>query len=50
MFASDYPWEPLEQATEWMDRAPISAADREKIEWRNAADLFGIGVMTGLSR
>ncbi|HEY2601597.1 MAG TPA: amidohydrolase family protein [Thermoleophilaceae bacterium] len=50
MFASDYPWEPLEQACEWMDRAPLSPGDREKIEWRNAAELFGLEVQAGLSR
>jgi 5-carboxyvanillate decarboxylase len=49
MFASDYPWEPLEQAAEWMDRAPMSAGDREKVEWRNAAGLFDIAVGAGLS-
>jgi 5-carboxyvanillate decarboxylase len=44
MFASDYPWEFVEDAAAFMDAAPLSPADREKIEWRNAAELFGIDV------
>ena len=45
MFASDYPWEPLEAASSWMDAAPLSPADREKIEWRNAVELFNLDVL-----
>ncbi len=44
MFASDYPWETMEDAVEFMDKAPLADADREKIEWRNAAKLFGLEV------
>ncbi|MEN3279066.1 MAG: 5-carboxyvanillate decarboxylase [Solirubrobacteraceae bacterium] len=44
MFASDYPWEPLEEAAAFMDAAPLSPADREKVEWRNAVELFSLDV------
>jgi len=44
MFASDYPWETMEDASTFMDNAPIADSDREKIEWRNAATLFGLDV------
>lgn len=44
MFASDYPWELLEQAAAFMEHAPLAAGDREKIEWSNAAELYGIDV------
>jgi predicted TIM-barrel fold metal-dependent hydrolase len=44
MFASDYPWETMEDAVTFMEKAPLSDSDREKIEWRNAAKLFGIPV------
>ena len=45
MFASDYPWEYLEEAAEFMERAPLSPADRQKIEWANAAALYGLEVL-----
>jgi predicted TIM-barrel fold metal-dependent hydrolase len=44
MFASDYPWETMEDASTFMDNAPIADSDREKIEWRNAATLFGLDI------
>ena len=44
MFASDYPWETMEDASTWMDKAPLADVDREKIEWGNAANLFGLDV------
>ncbi len=44
MFASDYPWENMEEAAAFIDAAPLSPADREKIEWRNAAELYGLDV------
>lgn len=49
MFASDYPWENMEDASAFLDNAPLSTADREKIEWRTAAALYGleVGVAAG---
>ena len=47
MFASDYPWEHMDDASAFMDAAPLSAADREKMEWRNAAELYGLDVAEG---
>jgi 2,3-dihydroxybenzoate decarboxylase len=44
MFASDYPWETLDDSVSFMDNAPLADVDREKMEWRNAAKLFGLDV------
>lgn len=44
MFASDYPWETMEDAVSFMEKAPLADVDRDKIEWRNAAALFGLEV------
>lgn len=43
LFAVDYPFEEMRDAVTWFDQVPISAADREKIAWRNARRLFRIG-------
>jgi predicted TIM-barrel fold metal-dependent hydrolase len=40
MWASDYAWAPMEEAVSFIDRAPLSDVDREKICWRNAVELF----------
>ena len=44
MFASDYPWETMEDAVEFMEKVPLGTDDRDKMEWRNAARLFGLEV------
>jgi 2,3-dihydroxybenzoate decarboxylase len=41
-FAADYPYESLRDAVEFMDSAPVSEADRQKIYHANAEVLFGI--------
>lgn len=43
MFSADYPFEPLSDAAEWLDRADISDADRRKIARGNAEALFKLG-------
>ena len=40
LFAVDYPFEPMEKLSEFMEKADISEEDREKICWRNAERLF----------
>ncbi len=40
LFATDYPFETIEDATEFLRTAPISEADREKIAHRNAERLL----------
>jgi 2,3-dihydroxybenzoate decarboxylase len=40
LFAVDYPYEPMDPATAWIDRAPISEIDRRKIAHQNARALF----------
>jgi len=40
LFAVDYPYEPMDPATAWLDRAPISEMDRRKIAHQNARALF----------
>jgi predicted TIM-barrel fold metal-dependent hydrolase len=44
MFASDYPWETIEDATSFMEKAPLADVDREKLQWRNAARMFGLDI------
>jgi 2,3-dihydroxybenzoate decarboxylase len=41
-FASDYPFESMVEASAFLDAAPVSDADREKVYWRNAAALLGL--------
>jgi predicted TIM-barrel fold metal-dependent hydrolase len=41
LFGSDYPWESLAKAVEFVERAPISDADRSKLYSENALQLFG---------
>jgi len=40
LFSTDWPFENVDQAAEWFDVAPISAADRLKIGRTNAVKLF----------
>lgn len=40
LFAADYPYEVMEQAARWIERAPISEGDRRKIAAGNARRLF----------
>ena len=40
LFAVDYPYERMDVASEWLDRAPISENDRRKIAHGNARSLF----------
>ncbi len=42
LFSVDYPFETLEAASRWLDSAPISDADREKIGRTNAQRLLRI--------
>jgi 2,3-dihydroxybenzoate decarboxylase len=40
LFAADYPYEAMEPASQWIERAPISEGDRRKIASGNANRLF----------
>jgi len=40
LFSVDYPYEMMEPAARWIERAPISENDRRKIAHRNAESLF----------
>jgi predicted TIM-barrel fold metal-dependent hydrolase len=40
LFAADYPYEVMEEAARWIERAPISEGDRRKIASGNARRLF----------
>ncbi len=40
MFAVDYPFESMEEFSQFIDTADISEEDREKICWKNAEKLF----------
>lgn len=40
LFGTDYPFETISQACQFLDVAPISEADREKISFRNAESLL----------
>lgn len=44
LFAADYPYEVMEQAARWIERAPISEHDRRKIASGNARRLFNLPV------
>jgi len=45
LFATDYPFEEVSEASVWFDACPISEADRKKIGRQNAIDLFGLQVI-----
>lgn len=42
MFATDYPWEIMEDGCEFIERAALADIDREKLCFRNAERIFGI--------
>ncbi|RUT42400.1 amidohydrolase [Pseudomonas sp. PAMC 29040] len=42
MFAIDYPFESSLESVDFLDTAPITDSDREKIAYRNAERVFGI--------
>jgi 2,3-dihydroxybenzoate decarboxylase len=42
LFACDYPYEVMEDAARWIERAPISENDRRKIAFGNACRLFNV--------
>jgi predicted TIM-barrel fold metal-dependent hydrolase len=44
MFASDYPWELIEDGAAFIEAAPIDAADRKKICHGNVERIFGISI------
>lgn len=43
LFGTDYPFEEADVATQWLAGANISQAEREKIAYKNAESLLGIG-------
>jgi len=43
LFGTDYPFETIEDAAKFLDNAPISESDREKISFRNAEKLLRLG-------
>lgn len=45
LFAADYPYEVPQQASEWIERAPISELDRRKIAAGNAQRLFKLAAV-----
>jgi predicted TIM-barrel fold metal-dependent hydrolase len=42
MFSTDHPYQPMAEGRAFLDRLPVSAADRERIAHGNAERLFGI--------
>ena len=40
LWSADYPFEDISDAAEWIDAAPLSEADRQKIVRDNAVKLF----------
>jgi 2,3-dihydroxybenzoate decarboxylase len=42
LFAADYPYEVMQHAARWIERAPISENDRRKIAYGNARRLLGL--------
>lgn len=42
LFAVDYPYEPMDPAAAWIERAPISENDRRKIAHLNSRALFSL--------
>jgi gamma-resorcylate decarboxylase len=43
LFSTDYPFEDIGHAADWLDAASISEADRIKIGRTNAVKLFKLG-------
>jgi len=42
MFASDYPYEDMRQAADFVDGVPLSGPDRDRLNWATASALFAI--------
>lgn len=42
LFATDYPYESMEESSAWLDGLPISPEQRRKIESENARELFSL--------
>lgn len=42
MWSTDYPYDDVDRAVEFLDTAPLSSADREKIAYRNAVRVPGL--------
>lgn len=42
LFATDYPYESMEESSAWLDDLPISPDQRRKIAYDNACKLFGL--------
>jgi 2,3-dihydroxybenzoate decarboxylase len=42
LFASDFPFENMEEAAEWFDGAAINEYDKQKIGRLNSIKLFGL--------
>ncbi len=40
LYSVDHPFEDMQEAADWFDKAPIPENTREKISWRNAARLL----------
>jgi predicted TIM-barrel fold metal-dependent hydrolase len=49
MFASDYPWETMEDAVDFMTKAPLADVDRAKMTHLNAERAFGLDIMNVVS-
>ena len=50
LFGTDYPFENMAVATEFLDRAPISEPDRAKISHQNAETLLGLDTAAANSK
>jgi len=46
LFSVDYPYEVTEESAEWIERAPLNDAQREKICYKNAERVLRLGVQT----
>jgi len=46
MWAIDYPYQPQKPAVEFMDRAPVTDAQRAQLYHRNAERIFHIAPLT----
>ena len=42
VFSVDFPFEDMDYASDWLDKAPVSDKIREKVSWKNAARLLKI--------
>jgi 2,3-dihydroxybenzoate decarboxylase len=44
LFSVDYPYEVMQECTDWIERAPLTEAQREKICYKNAERVLRLGV------